>query len=157
MDASAVWQSRYVWCCCVTQQTCLLYATADIFAVWHSRGICCVTQQTCLLCDPADISVMLHSRHVCCVTEPLSPETRHKTVILCRRMEGASLASLLTCDTKPWYNTYKIFSTGTYALCCWGGGGLPLLRYKTTVLHRWRGRGMSHPLLRCETFVLCRK
>ena len=57
--------------CCVLQQTRLLFHTAKISAVSHSRYVCCVTQQTCLPCHTADMSasVVPHSRHVCCVTQ----------------------------------------------------------------------------------------
>ena len=80
---SAVSYSRHI--CCVTQQTCLLYHTADMSAASHSRHVCCVTQQTCpavshsrhvccvaqqtcLLRHTADMSAVSHSRHACCVT-----------------------------------------------------------------------------------------
>ena len=58
---SAVWHSKHV--CCLTQQTCLLWDTADMVAGRHSRYVCCVTNQTCLLCDTADMSAMSHSRN----------------------------------------------------------------------------------------------
>ena len=45
-DTSAVRHSRHVGC--VTQQTCLLGDTADMF--------CCASKQTCLLCDAEDMS-----------------------------------------------------------------------------------------------------
>ena len=51
---------------------CLLFHTAGMSAVSHSRNICCATQRTRLLCHTADMSAVLHSRHVCCDAADIS-------------------------------------------------------------------------------------
>ena len=103
-DMSAVSGSRHV--CCVTQQTCLLCATADMSAVSHSRHVCCVTQETCLPCQTADISTASHSRHVCCVTQQpclpcdtadMSPVWIHTDHLIYVNIYGSSIT---------WMNTY---------------------------------------------------
>ena len=61
-----------------TQQTCLLFRAANMFAVSRTRYICCATQQAFRPCYTADISdvphtqdmsAVSHSRHVSCVTK----------------------------------------------------------------------------------------
>ena len=43
-----------------TQQTCMLWDTADMTAVLLSRHVCSFTQQTRLLCDTTDLSAVRH-------------------------------------------------------------------------------------------------
>ena len=98
---------------CVTQQTCLLYDTADVSAVSHgrqsllghtagmstashSRQFCCVTHQTCLLCHTAGTSAVSHSKHFCCVTQ--------HTCLLCNTADISVLSHITKhtcqlCDT----------------------------------------------------------
>ena len=59
-----------------------------------------MTRQRCLLCDTADTSAVSHP----------SPAARRKTVAVCRARGGKPP---LTSDTKPWYSTYKIYTTQT--------------------------------------------
>ena len=42
---------------CQTQRTCLLYDTADMSSVSHSRHARCVIQQTCLLCHVIEVII----------------------------------------------------------------------------------------------------
>ena len=58
-SSSAVSHSRHVRC--VTQQTCLLFPTADMSALSHSRHICSVTQQACLRYDSAQTCLLCHT------------------------------------------------------------------------------------------------
>ena len=44
--------------CRATQQTCLLWTTADMSAVSNCSHVWCVTKQTGLLCDTADMSAV---------------------------------------------------------------------------------------------------
>ena len=126
---------------CVTQQTCLLWDTADMSVARRSRHVCCATQQTCLLCDKMDMSAVSHSRHVC------------------RGKQLFDTADMPPCDTKPWF---CVAAGKGQAVPPWPRHKCPPRHIRDVHYAKpWfcvaSGEGLAPPLLQHKTTVVCPK
>ena len=120
-----------VWCrkqeghvCRVTQQTCLLCHTEDMYAESQSRHVCCITQQTCPLFHAADnFCSVTQQTCLLCHTATMSAVSHDRlatqqTCLLCPPTENYCLSALprsakRTSFCKPsWQSTNRQSSGG---------------------------------------------
>ena len=161
---SAMCHSRNVRC--VTQQTCLMWHTADVSAVSHSRHVCWVIQQTFPLCHNADMSAASHSRHVCCVAHGISAVSRSRHVCCVKQqscllwgaadMSAVSYSRHVCCATQQTSaarNIRHVYCV-TQQTRLRGDAADPFASDLTqNVLLRRRREGGKHPHLRHKTLA----
>ena len=77
--------------CCLAQQTCLLYETANMSAVWHGRHGYYVIEQTWLLRQTADLFALSCSSHVCRITPQACPAVSQRRQVCCDTLQTCLL------------------------------------------------------------------